>query len=181
MEEIRNRELISRIAKGEEEALAILYKEISKDVFVFALSVLENYHDAEDVMQEVFLKIKLHARTCKSFKNINGWIIRITKNTAIDYIRKRKKDIIDEDLAKDTVDMKNANTGTIAEQSIFITEIFDELKGEERQILILRLVSDLTHRSIAEALDLPLATVKWRYRKAISCLEELSNKKGWEL
>lgn len=179
MEEIRNQELIGKIAQGEESALAALYKEIGKDVFAFALSILENYHDAEDVTQEVFLKIKLQAGSCMGFKNINGWIIRITKNTSLDLIKKRKNSFIDEEMAKCAADKEAMSFN--AECSIFIREIFNELKAEERQIVVLHLLSDLTHKSIAKALDLPLTTVKWRYRKAISHLKKLSNKKGWEL
>ena len=183
MEEIRNKELIKKIAQGEEEAFAVLYKEIRKDIFAFALSILNNYHDAEDVMQEVFVKIKLQAGTCENFENINGWLIRVTKNTAVDLMRKKKAYVIDEELAK-----SGAHTGIhakeeseVAEYSIFISELFSELKDEERQIVALHLISDLTHKTIAETLGLPLTTVKWRYRKAILHLESISRKKEWEL
>ena len=91
MEERRNKELLSQIARGDEEAFAALYKETRKDIFAFALSILNNYHDAEDVMQEVFVKVKLQARVCESFKNANGWLIKVTKNTALDLIKKKEK------------------------------------------------------------------------------------------
>lgn len=179
MEEIRNKELLRKIAKGEEEALAALYKEIRKDIFAFALSILNNYHDAEDVMQEVFVKVKLQAEVCKDFENINGWLIRVTKNTALDFIRKKKDHITDVEFTGEAVQTEEEST--IAEYSIFISEIFAELKPEERQIVVLHLISDLTHKTIAKTLNLPMTTVKWRYRKAIMHLEKISKEKGWEL
>ncbi|MBR0600398.1 RNA polymerase sigma factor [Sinanaerobacter chloroacetimidivorans] len=179
MEEIRNKELLGKIAQGEEQAFIVLYEETRKDIFAFALSILKNYHDAEDVMQEVFMKVKLQAGVCKDFENINGWLIRVTKNTALDLIRKKKKQVIDEELAKDSIHAKEEST--IADYSIFISELFNELKDEERQIVVLHLISDLTHKTIAKTLGLPLTTVKWRYRKAILQLEKISKKKEWEL
>lgn len=116
LEENRNKELLRLIARGQEEAFASLYEQNRIDIFTFALSILNNYHDAEDVMQEVF-----------------------------------------------------------------ISELFNELKDDERQIVVLHLISDLTHRTIAKTLKLPLTTVKWRYRKAIIHLEKISKQKEWEL
>ena len=179
MEEIRKKELLWKISQGEEGAFETLYEETRKDIFAFALSILNDYHDAEDVMQEVFLKIKLKAGVCKDFDNTAGWMIRITKNTALDLIRKKKRAVIDEDLVKNSVHTKEESG--IAECSIFISELFAELGDEERQIVVLHLLSDLTHKTIAKTLNLPLTTVKWRYRKAILHLEKVSKKKGWEL
>lgn len=178
MEEIRNKELLRKISQGDEAAFASLYEETRRDIFAFALSILKNYHDAEDVMQEVFVKVKLQAGSCKNFENVNGWLIRVTKNTALDFIRK-KKDIVNEELARGNAQAKEEST--IADHSIFICELFDELKGEERQIVALHLISGLTHKAIATALNLPLTTVKWRYRKAILHLEKISKEKEWEL
>ncbi len=142
------------------------------------MSILKNYHDAEDVMQEAFLKVKLQAGSCRNFENVSGWLIRVTKNTALDFIRK-KKDVIDGDLAGEN--FRTEEESTIADHSIFINQLFHELKDEERQIVVLHLVADLTHKTIAKTLNLPLTTVKWRYRKAILHLEKISKEKEWEL
>lgn len=179
MEEARNKELLRRITRGDEDAFTAFYQETNKDIFAFALSILNNYYDAEDVMQEVFMKVKLQAGICSGFENANGWIIKVTKNTALDFIRKKKRCVIDEELAKGSI--HTGDDGTVSDFSIFISELFNELKEEERQIVVLHLISDMTHRAIAKALDLPLTTVKWRYRKAILHLEMISKKKEWEL
>ncbi len=179
MEEIRNKELLIKVAKGEEMAFVALYEETRKDIFAFSLSILKNYHDAEDVMQEVFLKVKLHARTCKDFESANGWLLRIARNAALDFIRKKEKYIMGKDLVEGRI-IRDADNG-VAEYSIFMSELFDELKEEERQIVVLHLISDLTHKSIAKILELPLTTVKWRYRKAILHLGRITKKKEWTL
>ena len=178
MEQIRINELLTRIAGGDETAFAALYAETRKDIFAFALSILENYHDAEDVMQEVFLKVKLQAGACKDFDNASGWLFRVARNTAIDFIRKKKEYAMDGDFVPDKITGNKDNS--IAEYSIFISELFDELKEEERQIVVLHLISDLTHKTIAKILELPLTTVKWRYRRAIMHLQKISVKKEWE-
>lgn len=179
LEENRNKELLRLTARGQEEAFASLYEQNRIDIFTFALSILNNYHDAEDVMQEVFVKIKLQASACKDFENANGWLMTVTKNTALDYMRKKKKCRIDEEFVKDS-SISTAES-SVVDYSLFISELFNELKDDERQIVVLHLISDLTHRTIAKILKLPLTTVKWRYRKAILHLEKISKQKEWEL
>jgi RNA polymerase sigma factor (sigma-70 family) len=179
LEERRNKELLKQIARGDEEAFATLYEETRKDIFAFALSILNNYHDAEDIMQEVFVKVKMQARACSDFENANGWLIKVTKNTALDFIRKKKKYVINEEIARGS--LYSEEKSTVAVYSVFMSELFDELKDEERQIVVLHLISDLTHKTIAKALSLPLTTVKWRYRKAILHLARISKKREWEL
>lgn len=183
MEEIRNKELFGKIAQGDQEAFADLYNENSKDIFAFALSILNNYHDAEDVMQEVFVKIRIHAEECKNFSNVNGWMIRVAKNQAIDWIRKKKEDVVKNPCQASLLGSIQPQEESVTENypSVFISEICDELRDEERQVVVLHLISDLTHKTIAEILRLPLTTVKWRYRRAIQKLEKIAKKKGWEL
>ena len=179
MEENRNKELLRLIARDREESFISLYEETRIDIFTFALSILNNYHDAEDVMQDVFVKVKLQAGTCNDFENANGWLMRVTRNTALDFIRKKRRCVIDEEITKKSNVLAIENN--VAENSLFISELFNELKPDERQIVVLHLVSDLTHRTIAKVLNLPLTTVKWRYRKAILHLEKIAKRKEWEL
>ena len=179
MEEKRNKELLKLIAQGDDDAFTAFYEETRRDIFAFALSILNNYHDAEDVMQDVFMKVKIQARACSEFENANGWLVRVTKNAALDFIRKKKKYVMDEEITRGS--LYSEGKSTVAEYSVFISELFDELKDEEKQIVVLHLISDLTHKTIAKALSLPLTTVKWRYWKAIHHLESNANKKGWEL
>ena len=84
-----------------------------------------------------------------------------------------------EEFARDGIHIEEKST--LADYSIFISELFKELKDEERQIVVLHLISDLTHKAIARALGLPLTTVKWRYRQAILHLAKTAKKKEWEL
>ncbi|MBM6838786.1 sigma-70 family RNA polymerase sigma factor, partial [Clostridium saudiense] len=57
-------------------------------------------------------------------------------------------------------------------QKIHINEVLSQLKEEEREVVILHTISDLTFKSIGEILDKPLGTVTWRYREAIKKLKE---------
>ena len=72
--------LIKDIAKGSMEALHTLYEKINKSVYAFALSITKNPHDAEDVLQETFLKIYQKAKDYTSYDKPMAWIFTIAKN-----------------------------------------------------------------------------------------------------
>ena len=71
---------IKDISKGDKEALSKLYEVTKSSVYGFALSILKNMHDAEDVLQEVYVKIYENASLYQANKKPLAWILKITKN-----------------------------------------------------------------------------------------------------
>jgi RNA polymerase sigma factor (sigma-70 family) len=163
----RNDYLIRQLAAGDMGALSELYTETDRAVFAYALSIVNNYALAEDVMQEVFIKIRLCAGSYKASTNPNGWIMTITRNAALDMLKKLKREVSIDEMymhsyaAEDDVDL------------IFMKEALEKLKQSERQIVTLYLINDISQKDIARHLRLPLTTVKWRYRAALKKLSSL--------
>ncbi len=160
---------IQDISFGDKDALANLYKLTKTSVYGFALSILKNLHEAEDVLQEVYIKIYENA----SFYQANGkplaWILTITKNLALMKLRKNRNHMNVDELSEFLADHKNINE---TENQILISTVFEHISDEERNILILHSMSGFKHREIAKMLEIPLATVLSKYNRAIKKIKK---------
>ena len=91
MNEVKCNMLLNDIATGSMKALSELYSEMNRAVFSYALSIVRNRQLAEDITQDVFVKIKFGAEKYISNVNPNGWILKLTKNTSFDALKMQKK------------------------------------------------------------------------------------------
>lgn len=156
---------ILRLKDSDLDALSELYSLVSTPIYSYALSLIGNRHDAEDILHDCIVKIYASAKSYRPQGKPFAWIIRIAKNLCIDRMRRRKKESAAslEDEAKDlTVD-------PIAEtEDRLMTESFlSALSSEDRQIVSLHLISGFTFREIAKSLGMPPPTVMTKYRRAM--------------
>lgn len=165
--------LFSRIAEGSREAFHQLYRNTDKAVYSFILSILKNPQDAEEVMQETYMKIWISAHSYQSQGKPLAWIFTIARNLCYMKFRESKHQA---DLGLDELD--GLETGEFCPQienaadKLVLKAALDTLKEEERQIVLLKNSSGLKHREIAEALGMPLATVLSKYNRAMKKLEQ---------
>lgn len=159
---------LALIANGDKEALSNLYRNASSAVYGYALSVLKNSHDAEDVLHDCFVNIYTSAQSYRSFGRPMAWILTITRNLCLLKIRDRKKtsDIPDEDWQHYISD----NDGISGEDKVVLEQCMTILSDEERQIVLLHAVAGFKHREIADHMDLALATVLSKYNRALKKL-----------
>ena len=160
---------IKDISKGDKEALSKLYEVTKSSVYGFALSILKNMHDAEDVLQEVYVKIYENASLYQANKKTLAWILKITKNLALMKIRKNKNHNNIDDFRETLSDYKEI---TDNEDKMLIVTIFEEISDEERNIIVLHSVSGFKFREISKLLEMPLATVLSKYNRAIKKIKE---------
>ena len=165
---IENKKLeaaIRRMADGDKTALAELYERTSTAIYAFVLSILKDKHRADDVFQEVYLKVYQNASTYKPKGKPMAWLITIAKNECLMQFRKAKAE---ENLeAVEELWITNPDV----EERMLLEAAFKEISHEERNIIILHVLSGLKHREIAQILDLPLATVLSKYHRAIKKLK----------
>ncbi len=159
---------IEETATGNMEGFKKLYAETKSSVYGFALSMLKNTDDAEDVLQDCFVKVYSAAGDYKSQGKPLAWILTITKNLCLQLIRDKKKqaDIPEEDWEKYIGETDNVST----EDNIVLTEVLQTLAEDERQIVVLHVVSGLKHREIADFLKMPLSTVLSKYNRSLKKL-----------
>ena len=160
--------LFSRIEAGEKEAFCTLYQQTSNAVFSYALSLLRNRTDAEDAMQETFLKIRSAAHLYTPMGKPMAWIFTITRNICMMKYRRQKHfsaisvAVIREDVHFHQIEDR--------EDRIVLETAFQVLSQEECQIIVMHAVSGLRHREISELLHIPLSTVLSKYRRGLKKL-----------
>lgn len=156
---------INGCSEGSSEALSRLYEAVSSAVFAYALSVLKNRQDAEDVLHDCFINICNAAADYTSAGKPMAWIMTITRNLCMNVIkeRSRKADIDEEDRERCLSDC----IGIFSEDHLTLQSCMLSLSDEERKILILHAVSGFKHREIAGFLNIPLATVLSKYSRAV--------------
>lgn len=167
----KNREIdiaIDEMSKGDVNALAKIYPHISKPVYSYALSVLKNRHDAEDILQDTLLNIYKSASKYKPSGRPLSWIMGITSNLCLNRLRKQKRLSPDsvEDVIPDAIDYSAVNP----DDSAVIKICMEQLADSERQIVMLHALVGLKHRETAKILGLPVSTVLSKYSRAIKKL-----------
>lgn len=171
-----NSVLFEKIAQGEREAFYTVYQQTKQAVYGFALSILRCREDAEDVMQDTYLKIRENAANYKEQGKPLAWILTITRNLAYMKLREKQKNSRTE--LSELENVIEFTRVVDVEQRVTLEKAFDVLSAEERQIVMLHAVTGLKHKEIGEILHKPLATVLSKYSRALKKLEkELDERK----
>jgi RNA polymerase sigma-70 factor (ECF subfamily) len=153
-------DLVRRAIGGDEGAFETLVHDNQRMVYALALRMLRNPTAAEDVAQEAFVKAYRNLETFRSDGRFSTWIYRITYNTAIDQIRKRKDEVelADWDGASDT---ETPEEGLISsETSRQVREALQRISPEYRRALEMFYFAGKKYREVAEIMDMPINTVK---------------------
>jgi len=177
-------ELVNRAREGDATAFSTLLNRYESKIFRLAMNITQNREDAEDVLQEAFLKAYEHLDQFQGNSRFYTWIVRIAVNQALMKLRKRKTDrsvSLDEqiDTGEDTVIREIASWDPDPEQQFsqdelhtILTEAVDQLAPIYRAVFVLRDVDGLSTEETAEALDLSIPAVKSRLLRARLQLRE---------
>ena len=171
-------ELIANARKGDAAAFSVLLRRYEGKIFRLAMNITQNREDAEDVLQEAFLKAYEHLDQFQGNSKFYTWMVRIAVNQALMKLRKRNSDrsvSLDEqiDTGEDTVVREIAawdpdpGAALLADElHEILTEAIDGLAPIYRTVFTLRDVDGLSTEETAEALDLSVPAVKSRLLRA---------------
>lgn len=167
-------ELILNIAKGDQDSFRKLYEETSSLVFGYALSILKDKQNAEDVMQDTFLKVYSNAGSYTAKGKPMAWILTIARNLSLMKFRGKVHEDIDDDQYHTAYDVPHIHS----ENKMLVDYLLNKLSEEEREIVMLHAMSELKHREIADLMSLPLSTVLSKYNRAIAKLRSYMKEEG---
>ena len=165
-------ELVSAIRAGDHGAMAALYDRYSPVVYSVALRVLGDTGAAEDVQQDVFMQLWRNPAAFDSSRgNLGAWLAVITRNRAIDALRKRRPQDDIEDIVLSVVpDMAaEADRSRIA---VKIRDLLGAMPAVQRSALEMAYYEGLTHTEIASKTGEPLGTIKTRIRAGLIALRK---------
>lgn len=177
MPEEKDEKLVTKYLKGDERALEILIKRYLKPIYSFIYKRVNNFQEAEDITQEVFVRMWRNVKRFDRKKSFRAWIFTIAKNTTIDFLRKSK--IASAKKIDNTFLEKLASSFNLLEffekkdAANKLSLALEKLSTDCRTIFSLRYNEYLTFREIAEILKQPLNTVKSRHRRVLIQLKKL--------
>jgi RNA polymerase sigma-70 factor (ECF subfamily) len=182
--EVDESQLVAKARSGDPSAFNELVNRYERKIFRLAKHITQNEEDAEDVLQETFLKAYEHLRDFQEKSKFYTWIVRIAVNESLMKLRKRKGDrtvSLDEplDTGEDTVIREIAVWDENPEQRYSreeLGEILDEavlsLRPAFRTVFVLRDIEELSTEETAEALGISVPAVKSRLLRARLQLRE---------
>jgi RNA polymerase sigma-70 factor (ECF subfamily) len=164
--------LVRRCLRGDAAAMERLVATYQADVFGLSVRLLHHRQDAEDVVQEVFLRVFRSLRRWDSRRPLRPWIMGITVNRCRTWIaqRARRPELVDylhETAARDVAD----NSGELTRE---IHAAVQDLRMEYRSVFVLYHERGLPYEEIAQALRKPVGTIKtWLHRARLEVLDRL--------
>lgn len=168
-------ELLPLLLRKDERGFTQLYDMYSKSLFSIITNLISDREEAEDVLQEVFVKIWKNIETYNQSKGrLYTWMLNITRNTAIDKLRSKGFNNSKKNLSSDNfvhlLDDSNKLTNKI--DSIGLREFVNKLKPKCIQLIDLLFFKGFTQQEASEELAIPLGTVKTQNRM---CMNDLRN------
>jgi len=171
---------IKSAQEGNREAMRLLFEENKKKIFSLAYQYTRNAEDAEDILQDTFIKAyrSLHTFDIQDGNSFSPWLCRIGINCSIDYLRRNKKrkekdfavnNI--ENITSSNADSNPENTSVQKEIREKIDQTLNKLSGQQRIIFILKHYQQLTTKEIAEYLNCSEGSVKRQLFRAVSAMK----------
>ena len=174
---------MARLARGDEAALEPLYDRYGKLIYSLAMRVVRDTAAAEEVVQEVFVRLWRSAASFDPARgHVHAWLMRITHNLALNEVRRRQSrpvtaasddwetssaTLVDQDAARDP-----ARMATLNERAALVRAALLELPPAQRQAIELAFFGGLSQAEVAAATGDPLGTVKSRIRVGMQRLRE---------
>ena len=172
-------QLLCRIAAQDSAALAEFYDQTAASFFSFALRMLNNEHDAEEVVQDVFMQIWNKAQSFDPAIGIAfSWSISIVRNRCIDRLRSRQRrsrvlvETDDGAEADPFFESVTAEALLVTDELGAVRAALDRLPEDQKRAIEMAFFGGLSHHEVADALDEPLGTVKARIRRGMGKLRD---------
>lgn len=171
-------QLLHRVAEHDEQAFLALYERYGNLVYSLALRVVRHQVMAEEVTQDVFLKVwQQPTRWNPALGQFSSWLLTITRNAGIDRLRKERRHWTPSQHQAEPL-LELGEETAISDNpywydGLILARLLQQLPSEQRQLIELAFYQGYTHSELAENLQLPLGTVKTRLRTGLQKLRVL--------
>jgi len=163
----QEKELVQRVQRGDRKAQYIMYKQYIDAMYHTVLRIMNNSTDAQDVVQECFVKVFEKIHSYRGDATIGAWIKRIAINTAINALRKKKRNL---EFSSDEIsEARYAEEEDVADNLLSNKKIHDavlNLPNGCRTVLNLYLFEGYSHKEVATILEITESTSKTQFRRA---------------
>jgi len=174
--EISEDDLITRAVAGDASCFEEIFERYHNMVYGTAYRICGDRHDAEDIMQDTFVRVARALRKFRKDSKFSSWLYRITVNVARDQLKRKAKlhELKEYDAERETA--SNLHSLNL---SLDIIKALAMLSNEERIAVTLTVYEDLTHAEAAKILNCAETTVSWRVFVAKKKLRRYLSKQGY--
>jgi len=151
-------------------AVELMWDLYAGDLMALLQGLLGSMHDAEDTLQQVFVKLVVVRRKLARARSLKAYIFRVARNEAWDLIKQRKRQRLGPDVLGRWLSAKTDRDETMTEQ---LADALMALPPEQRAIIVLKIHKNRTFKQIAELMGLSQNTAASRYRYGINRLRTL--------
>ena len=156
-----------------DEKVKHIWNEFSNELYKYINSKVRNKYDSEDILQDIFVKNNKNINNLDDQLKLKSWIYKITKNTIIDYYRKKKDKSVDIMKFEEGFESDN-NSDNMNEEIIKCLEkMIFELPMKYQEVIELHDMKRMKHKEISEKLDITISCSKMRVQRAKAKLKEI--------
>ncbi|MEH0152789.1 RNA polymerase sigma factor [Limibacter armeniacum] len=170
-----DQQLIEAIAKGDTDALQNLYDRYAAKVYNTALSYVKNVPEAEEITQDVFLKICKAAHKFEGNSTVSTWIYRIAINTALSTVKRKKRFAFLQFGKEDTTYTDFEHPGVSMEkkeEAKMLYRVIDGLPDNQKTAFILSYIEELPRQEVADVMEISLKATESLLQRAKKSLRE---------
>ncbi len=171
-------ELIQRVLGGEKQLLEILYDRYFNKVYYKCLSITQDKTTSQDLSHDIMVKVFLNLHKFKGASDFSFWVYSITYNHCMDFLKKKKRLRFDEldatayaHVSTDEIELENKILKELQLEQLEI--LFEELKADDKMILLMRYQDGMSVKQIATTLGVGESAVKMRLKRSRDRLAEL--------
>ena len=177
--------LIKQIQRGKQSAFEEFYKLTSPKAYFIALKITQNEHDAEDILQESYIKALEKINEIDTSQNITSWFLKIVSNKSKDLLKSKnhlvfegEEETVFEEIPEEKAEFCPEENLNQEELRLEVMAAIDELTDEKRACIMMRYFGDMSVKEIAESIEVPESTVKNRLHTARKDLRTKFEKNG---
>ena len=178
-------ELAKKVIKGDKKAFEELYKMTSPKAYFVALQICNDKQEAEDILQESYITALNKISSLERTESFMSWFNRIVANKSKDFLRKKNPGLFSEEdewvlegQEDETEEFSPESNVDKEELRTAVMDTVQELNVEKRTCIMMRYFNDMSVNEIAQAMEVPVSTVKNRLFDARKELKALFAKKG---
>ena len=157
------RNLIQSLVDGDESAFKLIFKNYKNRLYCFSLRFTKSEELAEEIVQDVFLKIWLNRKKINPDKSFSAYLFKISKNLCLNFLKKAQLDLlIKKELIANVERADNYTDNFVmsCENELLLEKAIRRLPHQQQIVFVMCRIDGLSHKEIAEKLHLSKGTIK---------------------
>ena len=171
---------IRQVLAGDKQAYANIIDKYKNQLYATILRMTKNPQDAQDLVQDAFIKVYRNLDKYDASGSFSGWLYRVAINHCMDEFRKKRYSTVQVEI--DETKVVNREHPEVVflkkEKSRQLERLIATLPEDERLIILLRYVNEISYEEISEVMDVPLSTVRNKLHRAKKKMRETVKREG---